>query len=204
MANSPQAKGRVERANKTLQDRLIKEMRLEGIDTIEQANNWTVRFIERYNARFAKLPQSEKNLHRPLRETQQELNDIFSWQTTRVVSKSLSLQYDKVLYLLEHTTKSESLIGKKVMIHDYPNGSIDVKHCGESLSYRVFDKLDKVRQGEVIENKRLDAVLALARHEQAELESQGKRQRNLSSPDRKEQIRQSIINPAVIQQIQQE
>ncbi|WP_237362340.1 hypothetical protein [Vibrio marisflavi] len=132
------------------------------------------------------------------------MSDIFSWQTSRVVSKSLSLQYDKVLYLLEHTPKAESLIGKKVMVHDYPNGCIDVKYCGESLPCKAFDKLDKVRQGEIVDNKRLGAVLALARYEQAELESQGKRQRNASSPNRKEQVRQYIMNPAVVEQIKQE
>lgn len=75
--NSSQAKGRVERANPTLQDRLVKEMRLQGIDTIEQADAWLPYFIADFNHRFAKPAQYPKNMHRPVRESKQELDDIF-------------------------------------------------------------------------------------------------------------------------------
>ncbi len=68
-ANSSQAKGRVERANKTLQDRLIKEMRLQGINTIEEANAWLPYFVEDFNRRFAKPANYPKDLHRPVRES---------------------------------------------------------------------------------------------------------------------------------------
>ena len=64
-ANSSQAKGRVERANLTLQDRLVKEMRLENICSIEQANKWIEIFISDFNRRFSKAPKYPKNLHRP-------------------------------------------------------------------------------------------------------------------------------------------
>ncbi|MDR8378682.1 transposase, partial [Acinetobacter baumannii] len=62
-ANSPQAKGRVERANQTLQDRLIKEMRLEGISSIEDANAWLDSFIIDFNRRFARPAKYPKDLH---------------------------------------------------------------------------------------------------------------------------------------------
>jgi len=65
-ANTPQAKGRVERANQTLQDRLVKEMRLRGIDTIEEANAFAPEFIADFNIRFGKLPRNPKNMHRTL------------------------------------------------------------------------------------------------------------------------------------------
>jgi len=65
-ANSPQAKSRVERAFGTLQDRLVKELRLAGIDTIEAANEWLPAFMEDHNRRFAKPPKSDKDLHRTL------------------------------------------------------------------------------------------------------------------------------------------
>ncbi|MGE9805767.1 integrase core domain-containing protein, partial [Escherichia coli] len=81
-ANSPQAKGRVERANKTLQDRLIKEMRLEGINSIEEANAWLESFVSDFNQRFARAPRYPKNLHRPITEHREEIDDIFSWQET--------------------------------------------------------------------------------------------------------------------------
>ncbi len=74
-ANSSQAKGRVERANKTLQDRLVKEMRLQHIDNIEQANVWLPDFIADFNHRFAKAAQYPKDMHRPLRQSADELHD---------------------------------------------------------------------------------------------------------------------------------
>ena len=65
-ANSPQAKGRVERAFGTLQDRLVKELRLAGISTIEAANAWVPAFMVDYNKRFARAPENAKDLHRKL------------------------------------------------------------------------------------------------------------------------------------------
>ncbi|BCL73747.1 hypothetical protein VNTUMSATTG_56840 (plasmid) [Vibrio nigripulchritudo] len=105
-ANSSQAKGRVERANKTLQDRLVKEMRLQGVDTIEQANAWLPYFINDFNHRFARPAHYPKDMHRRVRETAAELDDSFAWHETRKLSKSLTFQYDKVLYLIEDTEKT--------------------------------------------------------------------------------------------------
>ena len=65
-ANSPQAKGRIERAHKTLQDRLVKELRLAGVSDVAQANALLPAFIEQYNARFARAPFSSSDVHRPL------------------------------------------------------------------------------------------------------------------------------------------
>ncbi|KJG14770.1 transposase, partial [Photobacterium iliopiscarium] len=154
-ANTPQAKGRVERANLTLQDRLIKEMRLAGINGIEEANEWLSSFIDNYNKRFAKPAKRQLNVHRPIYETPQELYDIFSWQTSRKVTKSLTLQYDKVMYLLEIKPENEHLVSKNIMVHDYPDGQIDIKYLGQSLDYSIFDKLERINQGEIVENKRL-------------------------------------------------
>ena len=101
-ANSSQAKGRVERMNKTLQDRLVKELRLEGINSIAQANAYLPTFIKEINAKFAKEPANTTNLHRALTDLDQ-LDEILSWQEDRTVSNSLTVQYDRVLYLLEPT-----------------------------------------------------------------------------------------------------
>src|SRR4051794_41356030 len=65
-ANAPQAKGRVERANSTLQDRLVKEMRLAGISTIEAGNQFLPAFMADYNRRFAQEPRPDNDLHRPV------------------------------------------------------------------------------------------------------------------------------------------
>jgi hypothetical protein len=79
-ANSSQAKGRVERANGTLQDRLVKEMRLSGIDTIAAGNAFLPAFMEKYNARFAKAPFDDRDVHRTLVAGHDDLDDAFAWK----------------------------------------------------------------------------------------------------------------------------
>ncbi len=112
-ANSPQAKGRVERANQTLQDRLIKEMRLEGISSIEDANAWLDSFIIDFNRRFARPAKYPKDLHRPVLESSEDLDDIFAWQESRKLSKTLTFRYDKMIYLVEPTEENTRIAGEK-------------------------------------------------------------------------------------------
>lgn len=95
-ANSPQAKGRVERANQTLQDRLVKEMRLQNISDIETANAWLPTFIEAYNNRFATSPRTTDNAHLDVHHSEEELGYIFSLQAKRVLSK-ISLSSTKAV-----------------------------------------------------------------------------------------------------------
>ena len=199
-ANSSQAKGRVERANLTLQDRLIKEMRLAGINTIEEANVWLPNYIENHNRRFAIAPFNSKNVHRPLQETGIELEGIFARQVSRALSQSLTLQYDKVIYLLEPTDMAKRLVGKKVMIYDYPDGTISIQYCGESLEYSIFDKLRAVQQGEVVNNKRLGAVLAAAKQSQDERASEPHRNRNSRMASRKAPRR--TMNPIYFPEVE--
>ncbi|WP_442865765.1 ISNCY family transposase [Burkholderia sp. IMCC1007] len=99
-ANSSQAKGRVERANGTLQDRLVKELRLRGISTREAANAYAPSFIADFNRRFAKPPASDYNTHRPLRDDE-DLRQILAYRVPRKVTNSLTVQYNRVMYLLE-------------------------------------------------------------------------------------------------------
>ncbi len=184
-ANSSQAKGRVERANLTLQDRLIKEMRLADVNTIEEANAWLPQYISAHNARFACLPHCTDDVHRTVDESSAELDDIFARQVSRSLTASLTLQYDKVIYMLTPTEKAKGLVGKKVMIYDYPDGTISIQHCGESFEYIVFDKVRHVQQGDVVSNKRLGAVLAAAKRSQDERANEPSRNRNLRMASRK-------------------
>jgi hypothetical protein len=108
-ANSSQAKGRVERANGTLQDRLVKQMRLSGIDTIAAGNAFLPAFMEQYNARFAKAPFDDRDVHRTLVAGHDDLDDAFAWKEERTVSMNLTLQYDQVLFILEPTGITRSL-----------------------------------------------------------------------------------------------
>ena len=182
-ANSPQAKGRVERANKTLQDRLVKELRLEGINTIEAANALLPAFLADYNTRFAKEPRDAKNLHRPLSSTDR-LDEVFAWREERTVSNSLTLQYDKVLFLLEPTPIACTLRRKKVTVADYPDGQLKIRYDGVELAYRRYDKIRHVTQGAVVENKRLGAVLSHIRC----LQQQRGEQRSQHAPRRQDQV----------------
>src|SRR6266496_83475 len=98
-ANTPQAKGRVERANRTLQDRLVKELRLQGISTLEAANAFADEFTDDYNKRFATLPKSSIDAHRSIEEGM-DLDQIFSWHEERKVLKNLMIQYAGKHYLI--------------------------------------------------------------------------------------------------------
>src|SRR5882757_1964334 len=158
-ANSSQAKGRVERANGTLQDRLVKEMRLRGVDTVAAGNAFLPAFMADYNARFAKAPFDERDLHRPL-AAHDDLDDAFAWKEDRTVSKNLTLQYDQVLFILEPNEITRSLAGKRVMVLDYPDGRLAIRHNGVDLPYRTFDKRPQVNQAAIVENKRLGPILA--------------------------------------------
>src|SRR5690349_5205969 len=99
-ANSPQAKGRVERAFATLQDRLVKELRLAGIATVVAADAWLPGFITGYNGRFGREPMNAKDLHRPLTAAE-DLDEILAWREERTVTLNLTLQYDQMLLLLD-------------------------------------------------------------------------------------------------------
>ncbi|MFX6145017.1 ISNCY family transposase [Acinetobacter baumannii] len=199
-ANSPQAKGRVERANRTLQDRLIKEMRLEGISSIEQANAWLPCFIEQFNQKFAKMAFNPKNLHRPITETAEELDDIFTWREPRKVTNSLTITYDKCVYILKKTEENQRLIGKYLEFLEYPDGTVALMHDGRKINYSLFDKLSQLNQREIVENKRLGAVLNHIQQQHEELEQQNKRNRSQKMPSRRAQktaIQQRNLNPVL-------
>jgi len=168
-ANSPQAKGRVERANKTLQDRLVKELRLRDISTIEDANAYARDFMNDYNVRFGKEPRNPKDVHRPFTE-QDSLDGSLCHKEQRTLSNTLTLRYDKVLFILEPSDLAISLARKRVTVCDYPDGRLEIQHDGTTLPYRTFDKLRSVNRAEVVENKQLGAALEMIADMQAERE----------------------------------
>jgi len=91
-------------------------------------------FMADYNARFAKEPADAKDLHRPLAPSE-DLNEAFAWREERTVSGSLTLQYDKVLFLLEPTPVAKGLKRKKVTVAD-PDGRLKISHGGIDLPYK--------------------------------------------------------------------
>ena len=182
-ANSSQAKGRVERANKTLQDRLVKELRLAEISTLAEGNAFLPGFVADYNARFGKVPANPKDLHRPM-SPRDQLDDEFTWQVERTLSQALTLQYDKVLFILEPSETAQSAIGKRVTVVDYPDGRIAFRYQGEELAYRTFDKIRKVNQAAVVDNKRLGSLLEMIKAYQ---DTQPAPRRSTKAPKRRDQ-----------------
>ena len=182
-ANTPQAKGRVERANKTLQDRLVKELRLQGLNTIATGNQLLPSFLADYNARFGKEPRNPKNLHRPLLAGD-DLTDVFAWREERTVSSNLTLQYDKVVFLLEPNEITRELRRKRVTVVDYPDGRLAIRYRGLDLPYTTFDKLRQVSQASIVENKHLGGVLSHIRERQIERAEA----RSQSAPRRQGQV----------------
>src|SRR5262249_38089497 len=156
---------RFERANKTLQDRLVKEWRLAGAVTLAEGNALLPAFMAEYNARFAKPPANDKDLHRPLRAGD-DLDDAFAWKEERTLSQALTLQYDKVVFILEPSEQAKAAIGKRVTVVDYPDGRLAIRYRGVELAYRTFDKIRQVSQAAIVENKQLGAALAFIRDQQ--------------------------------------
>ena len=166
-ANSSQAKGRVERANLTLQDRLVKELRLRGINTQEAANAYAPDFMADFNGRFGKIPRSEFNVHRALR-SDENIDLILTSRVARRVTKVLTVQYDRVIYMLDDTAENRALIHRYLDVFEYPDGRIEIRVNGAALAYRQYDRLSEIDQGAVVDNKRLGHALQVAQLVQAE------------------------------------
>ena len=122
--------------------------------------------MEDYNKRFGRTPANAKNLHRPLTEAD-NLDEILAWREERTVTRNLTLRYDRLMLLLEPTPFARELAGKKVEVVNYPDGRFAIRHKGVALPFRVFDNIQTVASGTIVENKRLGAALAFARERQA-------------------------------------
>jgi hypothetical protein len=164
-ANTSQAKGRVERAHHTLQDRLVKELRLAGISTIEAANAFLPAFVQAYNERFAKPPARERDLHRPIAGIS-DVDDILCWREQRSVSRQLVVNYNRMKFMLRPDKTPATVAGKLVDIYDFPDGRLEIRWKGLPLPYSVFDKLQRVSHAAIVENKRLGEVLAWIKQQQ--------------------------------------
>src|SRR5690349_8552572 len=165
-ANSPQAKGRVERAFGTLQDRMVKELRLAGVSSMAAANAWLPGFITAYNTRFGRDPANAKDLHRPLAPAD-DLDELLAWREERTVKRNLTLHYDRIMLILDPTPLTRGLARKKVEVVNYPDGRFAVQFNGAVLGFRVFDKIQTVQPGAIVDNKRLSAVLEQIKAQQA-------------------------------------
>ena len=193
-ANSSQAKGRVERANRTLQDRLVKELRLAGISDRIAGNAFLPAFVERFNERFAVRPAKSQDLHRRLSVTPSRMNDILCHREQRYVGAQLTLSYDRRQIILDQTQLAKGLAGQYVELYDFLDRPMEVRWKGTLLPYRTFQKDQRVTHAAVVENKRLGHALAIVKAQQdlkleakvstnSEKTGYKKRPRNVYGPD---------------------
>ena len=155
-ANSPQAKGRVERVIQTLQDRLPKEMRLRGISNLAAGNAYLPEFMADFNQRFAVEARSSVNAHRPL-TSKDDLARILTWQETRTLSKNLTLQFQKVVYQLQTQRPSYALRNAQVIVCVNDQDEITILYHGKALPYSIYKP--QAKQAAVVSAKDLDLAL---------------------------------------------
>jgi len=144
-ASSPQAKGRVERANKTLQDRLIKTLRLEGINDMDTANAWIDHYIEAHNRRFTVAPAEPEDAHAPWLDSLDRLNLLLGHYEERTLSKTLSCQFHKQIVQVHAPTRQRRLAGQIVQIIKPLDGELIVLHEKQTLPCTVMQKKERIR-----------------------------------------------------------
>ena len=155
-ANSPQAKGRVERVIQTLQDRLPKEMRLRGIANMRDGNVYLPEFITDFNQRFAVEARSSINAHRPL-TPKEDLARILTWQETRTLSKNLTLQFHKTVYQIQTNRPAYALRNAQVTVCVNPQDELTILYHGKALPYSIYKQ--QAKQAEIVSSKQLDLAL---------------------------------------------
>ena len=159
-AHSPQAKGRVERANQTLQDRLVKEMRLAGINNMDEANAWLPGYIETFNKRFAVMPKDTADAHIAYDGTSASLVHTLSVQVTKTLSKNLSCQHENRLLQIATTGMGLGLRGAKITVHQHFDGTCELLWKKRKLTYSVMSKPQ--RQSPVVDGKSVNAQVDIA------------------------------------------
>jgi len=155
-AHTPQAKGRVERAIQTLQDRLPKELRLRNISSWQDGNAFLPEFMADFNRRFAVQPRSDLDAHQPLND-QDKLDQILTWQETRTLSKNLTLQFRKVVYQIQSKRPSYALRHAVVTVCLDAQENLVILYKGKPLDYTVFHR--QAKQSEIVDPKQLNAAV---------------------------------------------
>lgn len=163
-AHTPQAKGRVERANQTLQDRLVKEMRLREISSIDEANRFVPEFIKMWESKFSVLPADPENAHRPFAGTLEMLDEKLAKHEERVLSKNLTFRYEGALYGIKTPGLGLGLRGTHVTLQHFLDGNMIVRYKGQVLKYVLLEKAKTscLIENEKTLNKTVDDLLKAA------------------------------------------
>lgn len=138
-ATTPQGKGRVERAFRTLQGRLVAEFKLNNITTIEEANIYfnTV-FKQEFNNKFAVKAKSNITSYKLL-ETGIDLNEIFTIRKDRIVQNGEVISYRGSLYLVRQKNE-ETMVKKMIEIREYRDGQMKMFYQEKEIEYELLDE----------------------------------------------------------------
>ena len=150
-ANSPQAKGRVERLFYTLQDRLVKEMRLRGISSIDEGNGYLEDYIKEHNELFSVKACIEEDAHIAI--TDEEIEASLCYKTTRKLTKNLELSYDSRILQIQTEETGYRLVGAEVKVKETLEGDIAIEYQGELLKWKEL--LVKDQQGNIKNKKEI-------------------------------------------------
>jgi transposase len=143
-AHSAPAKGRIERTFGTFQDRLICEMRLQRISTIEEANKFLPSFIEKYNAKFGKAPSNPFNAHHPL-NSNKPLKYILCFKYKRTVTKNLEISFENEIYQLQ-PKGVQNLKKAEVDVIVTLEGEMRIEYQGKGLKFKRYTELSPMKQ----------------------------------------------------------
>lgn len=152
----------MERLFATLQDRLVKAMRLAGIADIDAANAWLPKYLAKHNARFAVAPAEPEDAHRPYPGEAGELARLCAIHHTRTLSKDLVVSFQRQRYIVQtHGTPRYGLRGKKIDVVVYADGRVELVAGNEVLPYKVFDPAQAIPSpvDDKTLNARVDAIL---------------------------------------------
>lgn len=164
LAHSPQAKGRVERMNGTLQDRLVKELRLVGISDLESANRFLAgKYLRAFNRQFAREAASPVDVHRA---GPRNLNEVLSWEEERVVQCDWTVVCAGKRYQLDRQHEALSLVRRKVIVRTLRNGRVQLVYRGRPLKWRELPegaarKQSSVRKAKVVRREKVKTAVKL-------------------------------------------
>jgi hypothetical protein len=161
-ALTPQAKGRVERANQTLQDRLIKEMRLRNISSMQAGQAFLPSFMVAWNGRFAVPPSDPVPAHRPWTQTEDALDLLLARHEERVLSKALTFSYGGTKYCVNTGGAGTALRGAKVMVHHFADDRLRVMYKDRILALTAYGSypVPDAPASEKTLDARVDAIIA--------------------------------------------
>jgi len=143
-AHSPEAKGRIERLFGTLQDRLVKELRLANISTIEEANIFLETYIVKFNTKFAVVPKNQTDLHKKVdQELKTRLPQIFSIQSARKINNDYTIRFKNQFFQLLEIQPTTVFKKSEVTMEEHLNGEIKINIKNHYLNYKILSEIPK-------------------------------------------------------------